>query len=105
MYEDYNYVIIGAYNDNQIIGYIIFSISDTIEILKIFVKEEFIKKGIVKQLIDYVANNNVQDIFLEVSSSNINAINFYLKLNFKQINIRKKYYDDGSDAIILVRKS
>ena len=36
---------------------------------------------------------------LEVKKSNSSAQALYLKLNFKVIGIRKKYYKDGTDAI------
>ena len=36
----------------------------------------------------------VKEVFLEVRKSNLEAINFYKKYNFKQIGVRKDYYKD-----------
>lgn len=41
------------------------------------------------------------NIFLEVSENNQIAIAFYKKLEYQDLDRRKKYYHDGSDAIIM----
>jgi ribosomal-protein-alanine N-acetyltransferase len=43
--------------------------------------------------------------FLEVRKSNTAAIGLYERFNFKRIHIRKKYYSDGEDAIIMQRNA
>ncbi|WP_381415272.1 hypothetical protein NPX79_01000 [Spiroplasma endosymbiont of Anurida maritima] len=48
---------------------------------------------------DYIIKD--QNIFLEVNEQNTKAIMFYKKNNFKEINIRKNYYNNKYDAIIL----
>ena len=47
---------------------------------------------------EYILDGSV---FLEVKRSNLSAINFYKKFNFKEIGFEKKYYSDGEDAIIM----
>ena len=44
------------------------------------------------------------DVFLEVKRTNFPAINLYLSFGFEEINIRKKYYSDGEDALEMVKK-
>jgi ribosomal protein S18 acetylase RimI-like enzyme len=40
-------------------------------------------------------------IFLEVSDKNIHAIKLYERNGYEKISVRKNYYSDGSDAIIM----
>ena len=47
------------------------------------------------------AERNVTKIYLEVSSKNNNAINFYNKNGFNTESIRKSYYSNGDDALIM----
>ena len=48
-------------------------------------------------------NNNLDTISLEVKSDYIDAINFYLKNDFKKVSIRKKYYGN-MDGYLMVKK-
>jgi len=43
----------------------------------------------------------VKNIWLEVSSRNKKAIRFYEKRGFLLQDIRKGYYRDGSDALVM----
>ncbi len=53
-------------------------------------------------LISTLINKSVKWLTLEVRSSNTPALNLYKKYGFKQIGIRKKYYqDNGEDGLIL----
>ena len=92
--------------DNKVIGYISSSFDgNTIEILNFCVYKEYQNTGIGTKLLNHLivelmkkgANNSV----LEVRESNINAIKFYEKFGYKSINIRKNYYADGENAILM----
>ena len=48
----------------------------------------------------YTAEHTLMDANLEVSKLNSKAILLYKKLGFKENGVRKKYYSDGSDAIL-----
>ena len=41
------------------------------------------------------------DIFLEVRESNIAAIQLYKRYHFEQVGVRKSYYQDGENAIVM----
>ena len=47
---------------------------------------------------------DVKKITLEVRASNIKGINFYTKNGFKQVGVRKKYYKNGEDALLLLKE-
>ena len=46
----------------------------------------------------------VNKVFLEVRSSNISAIALYEKKGYTKISVRKKYYADGEDALVMVKE-
>lgn len=93
--------------DERVIGYVSSSvILDEAELLKIVVCEDYRNTGVgeilITSLLDEFRSRRVGKVFLEVSSFNENAIRFYKKFNFRKINKRQKYYEDGSDAEIYV---
>jgi ribosomal-protein-alanine N-acetyltransferase len=90
-------------NENEIVGYIIFWVSDNTSILNFGVKKECRKEGIGSMLFDEVLKEQEGIISLEVRISNLNAINFYKNRNFKEVRVRKNYYSNGEDAILMVR--
>ena len=61
-------------------------------------------KGYASKLLNALItkNKDAQKIILEVNENNIEAINFYQKHKFIEINRRPKYYKNG-DAIIMER--
>jgi ribosomal-protein-alanine N-acetyltransferase len=97
------------YEDNkEIAGFVVFSIMyEKAEIVDIAVKNEYIRQGIGTELLTSVINecikNSCESITLEVRSSNYNAISFYKKHGFREISVRKSYYQDGEDALIMIK--
>lgn len=83
-------------------GYIIiFDNSEAFEIMKIGVLEEKRKTGIGEKLINKIKEKE-KNIFLEVRESNISAISFYEANGFKKIGIRKNYYNNKENAILML---
>lgn len=89
-------------DDNEIIGFIILlKIDSDYEIIKIGVIGKHRNKSYAYKSLLYLLDNlEFKKMFLEVSSNNLIAIKLYKKLNFKQIAIRKQYYNDKSNALI-----
>jgi len=71
-----------------------------VEILRVGVLPSEQKKGYAEKMIHELKSLN-KEIFLEVSSENIPALKLYEKSGFQIIYRRKKYYYDGSDALVL----
>ncbi|WP_241210460.1 GNAT family N-acetyltransferase [Brachyspira hampsonii] len=46
-------------------------------------------------------NNNILSIKLDLHENNLKAKNFYIKNGFKEIAVRKKYYNNKFDALIM----
>ena len=61
------------------------------------------KEGIGGVLLKYFLNDleNISTVFLEVKKSNFSAISLYKKNGFKVCGERKKYYKDGSSALLM----
>jgi len=96
---------LAIYRFKKLVGVCVFElIIDEAELHYIAIHPEFTRKGFGKMLfVDFlkrIEKNNIKKIFLEVSSKNLSAINFYESFNFKTERIRKKYYKDGTDAIL-----
>ena len=89
--------------ENNIIGYINCWITDNTEILNFCVDKEYQKQGIGTLLFNEVEKVANGIISLEVRVSNLNAINFYLNRGFEKAYIRKNYYSNGENAILMVR--
>lgn len=98
-----------AVKDNKIVGYIGFwQIFQEAQITTIAVHPDFRRKGIGEVLLDYVIDlcekNSIKEIVLEVRVSNTIAQNLYFKKGFKKVGIRKWYYRDGEDALVMIKK-
>lgn len=100
IYSQYVYVI-----DDKIVGYILITIiDDLVEIHLLYVDNLFRNQKIGTKLIDYIINKYSNYRFLlEVAINNYIAIKLYENMNFKKINIRKKYYND-IDAYVMERR-
>ena len=95
----------GIYLNNSILGVCVFhKIYDEAEIRYLCVHPCYRRRGIGKKLIyktfKKCKNVNIKRIFLEVSLKNKQALRFYDYFGFETINSRKKYYRDGSDALL-----
>lgn len=58
----------------------------------------------LEELIKIAKERELRNITLEVNVNNIPAINLYKKYNFKEVGIRKKYYNNMEDALIMTKK-
>ena len=89
----------------KIIGFVyFFHVKDEIEIIRICIIKSQQNKNYGSLLIDEIKKLKIKKIFLEVSTENINAINFYLKNGFQRIGVRKGYYrNDKSHRIDALR--
>lgn len=74
----------------------------------IVLKREYWNKGLGKYMMDYIfeklINNNFKFITLEVNEENTRAIEFYKKLRFNIIGIKKEYYKSGKSAFSMICK-
>ena len=99
LYSQYVYII-----NDKIVGYVLITvIDDLVEIHLLYVDNLIRNQKFGTKLMDYIINKYSNYRFLlEVSINNYIAIKLYENMNFKRINIRKKYYND-IDAYVMER--
>ena len=93
--------------DKKIVGVVDYSFfDDRIEINYIIVDNKYRRMGLATKMLDFLIekNKNIENITLEVSSKNNVAIDFYHKNKFYDVSVRKNYYPDGVDAIMMIRR-
>lgn len=94
--------------DKKIYGYIIFWITfDSATINRIAVRKNKRNRGFARFLLQNAEKmwkeNDVETVTLEVRASNIPAISLYEKYGFLKITVKKQYYEDGEDAIYMMK--
>ena len=74
-----------------------------VHLLNLVVDTPFRSKGCGWKLLKHFLKNSPPktSVFLEVKEGNFPAINLYRKAGFQQITIRKNYYGDGKNAVIM----
>ena len=98
-----------VYEENKkVIGFISFLIIyEKAEIIDIAVSLEQQRQSIGTKLLDAFLNEclnkKCESITLEVRAGNESAISFYEKHGFREISIRKSYYRNGEDALIMIK--
>ena len=103
-----SYYIVAKSND-EIIGFAgIKIILDEANIMNIAVKINMRNKKIgsilLEQLILLSKKHLCKIITLEVNETNKNAISLYEKYEFSRIGLRKKYYNNTYDAILMEKR-
>lgn len=93
--------------NKKIRGYVGVWIEDNAEIINLYVDEEYQGMGFGSMLMDLVVRlcemSNVKVLSLEVRKSNEKAQNLYSKFGFIFSHYRYKYYDNGEDAIVMIK--
>lgn len=93
----------------EISGYAVFyDTFDSVDLFEIAVLKEKQGKGYGNMLLNYTADifcKNGRKIFLEVNESNEKAIKLYKKNGFEEISVRKNYYGNNQNAVIMMKNS
>ena len=95
--------------DGLVVGFIDYWVTfDSATIDQIAVKKSERNQGFAKILLEKSINDlkelgEVSFLTLEVRTSNEPAINLYKSFGFQKVTIKEKYYDDGEDAIYMIK--
>lgn len=97
-----------AETEGEAIAYMgMWSLSGEGHITNVAVAKNHRRKGIAKSLIehfiDIAQKENLEFMTLEVRASNIAAISLYESFGFTQVGVRKKYYNNVEDALLLTK--
>ena len=95
--------------DGLVVGFLDYWVTfDSATIDQIAVKKSERNQGFAKILFEKSINDlkelgEVSFFTLEVRASNEPAINLYKSFGFQKVTIKEKYYDDGEDAIYMIK--
>lgn len=94
--------------EGELIGYACENILfEDAEIANVAVAPEHRRKGFGNVLLAWLEKTareqNAEKLFLEVRASNTPAKTLYEKVGFEPLSVRKRYYEDGEDAIVMLK--
>lgn len=95
--------------DGLVVGFLDYWVTfDSATIDQIAIKKSERNQGFAKILLEKSINDlkelgEVSFFTLEVRASNEPAINLYKSFGFQKVTIKEKYYDDGEDAIYMIK--
>ena len=106
--ENKNTTYIVAKENNEAVGFAgISTCLDEATLNNIVVKKSCRGRGIggelLESLIDLCGDLHMRTFTLEVDTENAPAIHLYEKFGFKNLGIRKKYYNGSRDAYIMTK--
>ena len=107
-WENKNPTYIVAKENNEVVGFAgISTCLDEATLNNIVVKKSCRGRGIggelLESLIDLCGDLHMRTFTLEVDTENAPAIHLYEKFGFKNLGIRKKYYNGSRDAYIMTK--
>ena len=106
--ENPNTTYIIAKENNEVLGFAGISVClDEATLNNIVVKKSHRNRGIggelLESLIELCSELHMKSFTLEVNVENEVAIHLYEKFGFKNLGIRKKYYNNSHDAFIMTK--
>lgn len=82
------------------------AVADEAEILTLAVAPDRRRQGIARSLVERLGQKltalSVTRLFLEVSARNLPAQALYEAAGFSRAGLRRRYYEDDSDAVVMV---
>lgn len=98
-----------AVEDDEVVGYAVtMGGTDVVDLQRIGVRPDRRRRGVaaalLRSVLDEAAAAGGRRMLLEVSVGNAAAIALYERAGFTGIDRRRRYYRDGSDALVLARE-
>lgn len=97
-------------DDGGVLAYVMFAISrpyETVEVLSLAVSPGFRRRGIAKSLMSEAESMAEKEgagtVSLCVRPDNVEGVNLYVSLGYKVLALCSGYYEDGSDAYMMVK--
>ena len=92
---------------DPVVGYAVtMSAGDVTDLQRIGVHPDHRRRGLARALLAAALGAAGHDrMLLEVGAGNAGAIAFYRAAGFAEIDRRRRYYRDGSDAVVMQRRT
>lgn len=94
-----------AVDNNLVAGYVVAWVEGELHVANIAVAPKYRRKGIGRAFIsrveDFGSRLGAGSVYLEVRQSNTGAQAFYRNLGFVRTHVRKGYYSNGEDAVVM----
>ena len=102
--EGYYAWVIGI--EDEIFGFaVVKDVGEQWEILQIVIDTLYQQQGLASRLLEFIMTEarekQIKKMHIEVRQSNSVAMSLYRKFKFKEVGLRKKYYGDGEDAVVM----
>ncbi|HEX5090684.1 MAG TPA: ribosomal protein S18-alanine N-acetyltransferase [Nocardioides sp.] len=97
-----------AEQDGRVVGHAVASVvAEVAELQRIAVHREHRRRGLAGALLDGVVDlaerEGAERLLLEVREDNSDALAFYHRHGFVEIDRRRRYYRDGATAVVMAR--
>ncbi len=101
--------IILCEQNGELAGYVCYwLVAGELQILNVATAPQFRRQGVAGQLLTRVfaecQSSGLSSAWLEVRSGNSGAIKLYQRLGFVANGVRRSYYRDGEDALLMVKE-
>jgi ribosomal-protein-alanine acetyltransferase len=88
----------------KLVGYCVCSLGPkSAHLISIAVQTDYRRRAVATTLlhrvIEFLKEQSIVELWLEVKPKNVKAISLYSKLGFERTELLKGYYSDGSDAV------
>lgn len=95
-----------AEEEGEVIGYACQTVLfEDAELLNIAVSPQHRKKGVGRAIIEKIEQKatelGAERLLLEVRVGNEAALSLYRSFGFEDLSVRKRYYEDGEDALVM----
>ncbi len=95
--------------DKAIIGFAVaWDVPGEIQLQNIAVDKDYRREGcgtkLIESLCRLLKHKHPERILLELRISNLPALKFYRSLGFEKTGIRKNYYGEGEDALLMEKE-
>jgi ribosomal-protein-alanine N-acetyltransferase len=94
-------------DEHTVVAFLVsWHVADELHVLNVATREDRRRRGVARALmtgvVEYVRQQRIRHVLLEVRRSNHAAIALYRKLGFFAMGIRARYYADDEDAVEMV---
>lgn len=98
-----------AETDGTVVGFLMaWSVADELHIINLAVDEAWRRRGLGTRLLEAAIGIGREEgsvlVTLEVRAGNLPARSFYQRHGFLETGLRRRYYRDGEDAVIMTRQ-